>query len=77
MVVEVHPIRMSNPKTIYIFGVNPFQTTVFTHTPPLKYRITIGTNIILLQGFNPRKKYPQLTNGIGLICFKLINDIPT
>ena len=81
--IEVHPIRMSNPKTKLNFRVDPFQTTILLHKPCLKYSITIGPNFLCLPRFNPCTKYPhlvvgiRLTIGIRLLILQLIKDFTT
>ena len=74
LLVEVCPIRMSNPKTIFISWIKTIQTTVLSHKPRLKYKITDEPKLFLLRGSNPCTKYPHLTIGIGLRRFQQIDD---
>ena len=52
-------------------------TTILHHKPCLKYRITVGPNILLLVGFNPCTKCLHLTIGIVLRYLQQINDVTT
>ena len=67
---------MRKPKAILIVRIKTFENNLLPHKPCLKYRITVGTNILLLPGLNLCTKDPYLTIGTGLIRFQRINEFP-